>query len=365
MSSVGIIVALKIGYLLLAWGLLGIIYWLAPRAEAERSLEKRFRALMLFRTVNILSIIGYVFFEVRWPLWLWLTQTQPLITAFLWGDLVNFSLLIGYLSGMLFLIYWYDRKTKGIVSGFGSYLMQYGYFWVFVINILVVLRLDYYYLPLMPEDSAVGYRWVLEVGAVALLIGLQLIAHLLRGLKMVPADPEVERLVREVAAQFNVRVSRVKIWRLEKVINAFATGIFFKKIYLTEAMVYSLTPDDLKMIVGHECAHFKRKHLEWRAVCISGLVVLGSFLAETRPDLPLLFLILYLALALIVYKMVARFQEYEADRVAALKLGGGRKMAAALARLSAPVKFGKIFKWLVGHPDIDTRIKRLILADQG
>lgn len=359
MTNTGIIIGLKFSYLLLAWGLLGVICWLVPKPGTEGFQEKRFQAVMIFRTVNVLLIVGYVFFEVKWPLWLELAQTRRLLPAYLLGDLVNFTFLIWYLAGMLFLTYQIDRKTKGIGSGFGSYLMQYGYFWLFIINIFVVLRLDYYYLPLISTNLPTGYRWGLEAGALALVIGLQLLVLAARSLKMVPADPEVERLVREVAGEFKVRVKKVRIWRLERVLNAFATGFFLKNIYLTESLVNSLSADDLRMIVGHECAHFNRRHLPLRVVVIAGLVFLGSSLAEDFPEMPLLIYILFWVGAVLVYNLFSRFQEFEADRIAALKLGGGEQMAQALMRLAAPVRFGRLFRWLVGHPDLETRVKRL------
>lgn len=359
MNNSGIIIVLKLCYLLLAWGLLGIIYWSAPKPGVDRFQEKQFRTMMIYRTINALLIIGYAFLEVKWPLWLELAQTRGLLRAYLLGDLVNFSLLIWYLMGMLYLNFRFDQKTRWIGSGFGSYLMQYGYFWLFIINIFVILRLDYYYLPLVPPNLPAVYRWALEGGALALMVGLQLLVLWLRRSKMIPADPEIERLVRKVAGEFKVRVKKVRIWQLERVLNAFATGIFLKNIYLTESLVNSLSLDDLRMIVGHECAHFKRRHLELRAAVIAGLFFLGSSLAEDYPDLPLSIYILYWVGAVLAYNLYARFQEFEADRIAALKLGDGTRMAEALARLGSSVNFGRIFKWLVGHPDMEARVKRL------
>ncbi len=359
MNNTEIIIILKFSYLLLALGLLGVILWLASKSGGVLFQEKRFRMIMFFRTVNVLLIVGFAFFELKWSLWLWLAETRELIPAYLLGDLVNFTLLVVYLTGMLYLSYRIDRKMKGISSGFGSYLMQYGYFWLFIINIFVVLRLDYYYLPLIPESFPKGYRWAVEAGAIALLLGLQLVALWVRRLKMIPAGPKVEHLVREVAGKLKVKIRKIRIWKLEGVINAFATGIFVKNIFLTETLVNSLSPDDLRMIVGHECAHFKRHHLELRVIFIIGLIFLGSSLAEDFPEMPLPIYGLYWVAAVLAYQMFARFQEYEADKVAAQKLGGSEQMAQALTRIASPVRFGRFFKWLIGHPDLEARLRKL------
>lgn len=364
MNNTGILIILKLGYILLSLGLLGVFVWLAPTPGEAHFLDKRFRMMMAFRTVNVIFITGFVFLELRWPLWLRLTQTRKLLSAYLLGDLVNAAILVWYFVGMLYLKYLMDRKTKGLSPGFSSYCAQYGYFWLFIFNLLVILRLEYYYLPLIPEDWPLGYRWSLEIGSLVILVGLQLLVLLMRSLKMVPAGPEVEELVRIVADEFRVKIRKVRIWRLERVINAFATGIFRKNIYLTETLVNSLTLADLRMIVGHECAHFKKRHLELRVIFILGLIFLGSSLAEAFPELPLPVYGLYLVVAVFFYNLFARFQEFEADRIAALKLGGGERMAQALMRIVAPIKFGRFFKWLVGHPDLEARIIRLEKLDK-
>lgn len=314
---------------------------------------------MVFRTVNVIFITGFVFLELKWPLWWQLVPTRKLLSAYLLGDLVNFTILAWYFVGMLYLKYLMDRKTKGLSPGFSSYCAQYGYFWLFIINLLVVLRLEYYYLPLIPEDCPLGYRWSLEIGSLVIVIGLQFLALSVRSLKMVPAGPEVEGLVRMVADEFGVKIRKVQIWRLERVINAFAFGIFKKSIYLTETLVKSLDPADLRMIVGHECAHFKKRHLELRVIFILGLIYFGSSLAEAFPGLPLSVYGLYSVVAVFFYNLFARYQEFEADRIAALKLGGGERMAQALMRIAAPIKFGSFFKWFVGHPDLEARIIKL------
>lgn len=364
MNAVWTVIGLKMAYLILAWGLLGVIHRLIPKPGSVRFQERRFRMMMVFRTVNILLIIGFAFLEVKWPLWLWLARTRRLLSAYLLGDLVNFTLLAGYLLGMLYLAFRLDQKTKGIGLGFGSYLMQYGYFWLFVINIFVFLRLDCYYLPLIPGNFPRAYRWGLEAGAMALIVGLQLIALWVRRLRMVPAGPEVERLVREIAGKFKVKIGKIRIWKLEGVINAFATGIFIRNIYLTETMINSLSPDALRMIVGHECAHFKRRHLEIRIGLIIGLFFLGSSLVEDYPEIPIAVYGSYWIGAVLVYQMIARFQEYQADKMAALKLGGVEGMAQALMMVASPVKFGRFFGWLLGHPDLEARLNKLKMIRQ-
>ena len=360
LDNTGIIIFSKICYILLSLGLLGVfVFWLAPRPGVGHFLDRRFRVMMFFRTANVIFIAGFVFWELKLPLWWRLAPTRRLLSAYLLGDLANFTILAWYLMGVLYLKYLMDRKTKGLSPGFGSYCAQYGHFSLMVIDLLLILRLEYYYLPLMLEVCPLGYHWSLKIGSLVIVIGLQLLVLLVRSLKMVPAGPEVEGLVKVVADEFKVKIRRVRIWRLERVMNAFAFGIFRKSIYLTETLVESLDSADLQMIVGHECAHFKKHHLELRVILILGLISLGSLLAEAFPGLPLLVYGLYFVVAVLCYNLFARFQEFEADRIAALKLGGGDRMAQALMRIVAPITLGPFFKWLVGHGDLETRIIKL------
>jgi Zn-dependent protease with chaperone function len=185
----------------------------------------------------------------------------------------------------------------------------------------------------------------------------------IRQLKMVATGPELRAIVAEVAACFKVKVKKVKIWKLDRVSNAFSSGLFFQSIFLTATLVDSVSPDDLKMILGHECVHFKRQHLKIRVLVITVLIYLWSTLMEDYPDLNWLVHIAFALVAIIIYQAIARRQELKADQLAAEMLGGKDKMAAALTRLmglsAAPPKFGFIMGLLLGHPDLETRVKWL------
>jgi Zn-dependent protease with chaperone function len=185
----------------------------------------------------------------------------------------------------------------------------------------------------------------------------------IRQLKMVATGPELRAIVAEVAACFKVKVKNVKIWKLDRVSNAFSSVLFFHSIFLSATLVDSISPDDLNMILGHECAHFKRQHLKIRVLVIAILIYLGSTLMEEYPDLNLLIYIAFALVAIIIYQAIARRQELMADRLAAEILGGRDKMAATLTRLmglsAVPLKFGFIMGLLLGHPDLETRVRWL------
>lgn len=363
MNRIPELIGLRIVYIIFAGLMLYLIRAAAPKPGGGNYPVKRFRHLLIMRYGSFLLIAGYVLLVLYYPLWILIQTRDSLVGALLLDDLFSLVLLLTFLLFFLWQLYQMDRETKTIRSSFGSYLMQYGYFWLFVLNILIFLRMDYFYLPLLPGNLPLA-GWIgVEAGVAAVFILLQLLVLFVRRLKMAPAGPELKALVEEVAGHFKIKVRGIRIWRLERVANAFATGLFFRSIFLTEELINSTTPEDLRMIVGHECAHFKRRHLETRMVVIGGLLFLGSYLLEEYPDLHWLFFVIFGLTAIIIFKLISRRQEFEADRLAAKLLGGGEKMAEALTRVfeqnSAPGNFGLIIRILVGHPDLAARVKAL------
>ena len=324
--------------------------------------ERRFRHLLSFRFSNYLLLIGFILILLAKPLWIWLLK-WGVLAALLIEDGLSLIGLVAFFLFFLWQSYLLDRQTKAITASYPSYLMQYGYFWLIILNILLFLRLDYYYLPLIPGNLGWSSNWLIELGLVAIFIGLQLLVIWARRLKMVPASPELEQLVREVAQRLRVKLKRVRIWKLERVGNAFATGVFFKSVFLTESLVSSASQQDLRMILGHECAHFKQHHLEVRVMLIGCLIFFGSSLIEDFPDLHWFYYLVYGLLAFLIFKAVSRAQEFAADRLAARRLDGPEAMIAALNQVFGvnltPVRFGPVTRLLLGHPDLEERIKKL------
>jgi Zn-dependent protease with chaperone function len=357
------IIGLRVGYILIAGLVLYFIRTAAPVPGAGNYSQKRLRHMMIFRYANFLFIIGYVLLVLVNPLWVWLQFSRVPLVALLWDDLVNLILLAGLLLFYLYQSYRLDRRVKMISSSFGSYLMQFGYFWLFVLNIIIFFRVDNFYLRMVPENLPVVREIGVETVVTVLFIGLQLLVLFVRKLKMSAVGPELQALVREVAGHFKVKVRIIRIWRLERVSNAFAAGLIFRGIFLTEELVNSASREDLRMIVGHECAHFKRRHLEVRMIVIMVLLYLGSSLLEGYPDLNWMVYGLYGLVAILIYKSISRAQELDADKLAAKLLGGPEEMAGALARVLAqnatPGKFGLIIRLLIGHPDLAARVKAL------
>lgn len=346
---------LKLGYLLLAFFILALVRRLITGADKEQ------RYQMMFRFINILLLIGFLVLELIWPLWVWLPVEMKLIPALIMADLMNLVLLSGYLLFFLYQSFLLSRKIRVLREGFGSYLLQYGYIWLSVLNLIIFLRVDYFYMPMVPGNLP-WYRQVfIETVVIAFFIVLQCLALFVRRLRMAEAVPELRQLVAEVAGHFRMKVKVVRVWRLDGVKNACAGGLWMRSIFLTETLVNSTSRDDLRMIVGHECVHLKKRHLWVRVGLILGLVWLGSLFIEDFEEWRWLTVFGYTIMAYLIYQFVSRYQELQADLLAARLLGDSEAMANALLRnfSNGFNRFGPVTKLLMGHPDLGERVRRL------
>jgi len=346
---------LKLVYLLLAFLILTLLRQFIALPDRQR------RYQLIFGYVNIMLLTGYLFLELKWPLWVWPQLRNRLIPTLVIGDAVNLMLIAGYLLFFLYQSYRLARKTRFLAQGFGSYLLQYGYIWLFVINLLIYLRLDYFYLTTLPGNLP-WYRQALIESAVTVgFVILQWLVLRLRRLKMTEAEPELRKLVLEVAGRFKVKVSAVRVWHLDGVRNAFLSGFLIPSIFITETLLRTASRADLRMIVGHECAHLKKKHLLVRVALILVLVWVGSnFIEEYTGKWIWPAGFLYILLAIFLYQYLSRRQELQADLLAAKFLDGGESMANALAGVfGTGNRYGPLTRLLIGHPDQAERIKKL------
>jgi Zn-dependent protease with chaperone function len=315
-----------------------------------------------FKVLNILLIIGYIVLILQLPVWMGrhFILSLPFILT---DDIFAILLLAGYIFCFLRLSFHLQYPATIATYPFGSYLMQYGYIWLFILNILIFMRIDSYYLPLVTGSLSKFQQIIIEFIVFAVFMLLQLGVVNIRKIRMITAPPELQAMVMEVAACLKIRIKEVRIWKLDRIINAYSAGLLRHSIFLTEALIDSSDPQDLKMILAHECAHFKRHHLVRRALTILALVYLGTTLMDDYPRLPWPVYLAFSAVAFLTYQAIARRQELMADKLAGELLGGASRMADALERTfgcsSAPTRFGKISGLLLGHPDLATRLKRL------
>lgn len=353
----------KLGGLILACLILRFWVLLAPRPEVSDFPAKRWRHLLGFRFLYGLLLAAYLWILLKWPL-AGAPQHRQSLTALWIDDALNLSGIAAYLLCFLYHSYSLERRYHYIGRGFGDFLAQNVYIQLTVLGGLVFLRLDVTYLPFLSDRGVWHFDPVfLETVLVVLFILFQLFVIRLRMSRMEPAGPDLRALVADVAGRVGVKVRILRIWRWDGMINAYTGGILFPGIFLTELLVATAAPGDLRMVVGHECAHLKLHHPLIRIAYVAVTTYLGSWLWDELPAYSRIWIYGFALLAFLGYQAMARFQEFQADALSARMLGGERQMIRALIRIfgthSVPNHFGAFIRFLVGHPDLAARVNRL------
>jgi Zn-dependent protease with chaperone function len=169
--------------------------------------------------------------------------------------------------------------------------------------------------------------------------------------------------------------------------NAVVIGFFapLRSLLLTDRLIRDLPPEQLKLIVLHEIAHIRRKHLWLRMLAvIPGWLVAAAMLRTfgTGPLWLLLSNASAIAATLLMLRISAHETEFDADRAAcelAMQINGrclqpeetslrsaaapptavaaADALAAALRRVTEGHGGADRASWL--HPSVDTRCERL------
>lgn len=151
--------------------------------------------------------------------------------------------------------------------------------------------------------------------------------------------------------------------------NAYATGIFSsnKVILLSEALINNLKEEDIKNIIFHEYAHLKNNHLFIlflsNVLCCSISVFSSSYfypVFETT-NYPGLLVALHGAmfgiLFIIIPGLVQRQLEYNADKYAAIAVGGNM-YGKSLMNLNTITNKG-LEKKVIHYPHLNDRLKHV------
>ena len=214
------------------------------------------------------------------------------------------------------------------------------------------------------------------------------------------ADPELERIVAELAATANVPVPRIYLID-EAAPNAFATGRnpAHSVVAVTTGIRSILTERELRAVLAHEMSHVANRDILIASVAAAIATVVsfvatalqwGVMLGGRRDDdrgggsaIGALALAIVAPIAATVIQLaISRQREYLADATGARRSGDPLALASALAKLErgnrrAPMAaspttsslfitapssaaFGSsVASWFSTHPPIPERIKRL------
>ena len=236
-------------------------------------------------------------------------------------------------------------------------------------------------LPIMAWSAAVAYLqlspWgdldkflLLFLGYLFALYSLSpLMIRLSQPTEILPSEHPVTVMALALCRDASVRVSGIRLLKLgeARVANAMVSGLlpWYRCIYVTDRMLETFTPEEIRTILAHEVGHVKKMHLWWYlALGFAGMLVMGQArdLLATLLNMPNsmlpgnLALLLWLGLG---FPFFSRVFERQADRYAVALTGDAKTFARALEKLATvncSVKSTGIGEWFGSHPDIAKRV---------
>lgn len=180
-----------------------------------------------------------------------------------------------------------------------------------------------------------------------------------------------------VAARYRVKVRGPLLWRTQgSTVNAAILGIVypFRYMLFTDALLERLPQDQVEGVIAHEVAHVKLRHMLWQAVTVlASAFTIGWFLEAAsyftgrHPAVELWGTVTALGGTLLIFGMVSRRFEWQADAFALRHLSGSaphatldaaQTMVGALGAV-ATLNGLSITRFGFRHGSILTRQRRL------
>ena len=236
-------------------------------------------------------------------------------------------------------------------------------------------------LPIMAWSAAVAYLqlsfWddldkflLLFLGYLFALYSLSpLMIRLAQPTETLPPEHPVTVMALALCRDAGVRVSGIRLLKLgeARIANAMVSGLlpWYRCIYVTDHMLATFTPEEIRTILAHEVGHVKKMHLwAYLGLGFAGMLVMGQArdLLAALLDMPNsllpgnLALLLWLGLA---FPFFSRVFERQADRYAVALTGDAQNFTRALEKLASvncaarSTGFGE---WFGSHPDIAKRV---------
>ena len=136
------------------------------------------------------------------------------------------------------------------------------------------------------------YAWAASLGevgtvlaAMLVVIAAPLLSRLVLDVEPLAAGPQRDVLV-NVCRRHRVKVRELLIWNTHgSMINAAVLGMIgrIRYVLLTDALLESMTPRQVEIVMAHEIGHVRRHHMPWLFVSLLAAITLGMLpLLATR-----------------------------------------------------------------------------------
>ncbi|QDU25618.1 Protease HtpX [Anatilimnocola aggregata] len=221
----------------------------------------------------------------------------------------------------------------------------------------------------LPQESA----WLLAIPLLLIIsLGLPLLLSRLWATSDLPVG-ELRTNLESISHELKTPLTRLLVWHTQgRMANAAVAGLsrYCRYLFLTDALLVQLTPDEIAAVCRHELGHLQRKHLLQRLLllvipalawfAIQSFFAIDVDLLSTYSPYSLAVSAGYLAYAAIVIGLVSKWLEYDADLSAVydsqgnLNADSARDLIHALVVLQGPHRDSRFTHWL--HPPTADRV---------
>ena len=128
------------------------------------------------------------------------------------------------------------------------------------------------------------YAWAASMGevgtvlaAVAVVVAAPLLSRLVLDVEPLAEGPQRDVLV-NVCRRHRVKVRELLIWNTHgSMINAAVLGMVgrIRYVLLTDALLESMTPRQVEIVMAHEIGHVRQHHMPWLLVSLLAAITLG------------------------------------------------------------------------------------------
>ncbi|XZE54499.1 M48 family metalloprotease [Planctomycetaceae bacterium SH139] len=264
--------------------------------------------------------------------------------------------------------------TRWLQYLINMFRMQAAWLVVPVLVLLTLVDICQFALGIDPASGAM-------VGGLCALIALPLLLPMILGKiwKLHPIeDPRLADWCQQLLTATRVRGLKILRWETggsfcTAMVAGFLPG--FRRLLLSDALLWRLTPAQTAMVVLHELAHVRRFHLPLRLFVLLPVWLVASgitMLFEHFAYADMIGIAAGLAMSLVTLRWVAYRTELDADAVAvklavaisgkvpgvpATAVDAGETLAQALLAVTADQPAARKATWL--HPSIDDRCRAL------
>lgn len=296
---------------------------------ARNKFLKRYYRLLTIHRVLLVAAYGLSLHWLQWPVVIGKTWSMAN-----WVLMDEFLMLLPFLLALVLswvALFRVDKRLRGATWGLGEYLVFHSrhYLGVIVLPIFFFFALfDIASLLLGSRLEDPFVHWPL---AVALVLSMYAFAPL--GLRVIwrttpLPDGPLRRDLEAMMQRVGLRCRDILVWETGggRIANACIAGVFpgLRYVFLSDALLWNLAPDEIAAIFGHELGHAKHRHIPFYVVfCLAfaffsaAIEANAGSLVKGAP-LALLTLVLYWG---VIFGFLSRRLERQADIYGARLVG--------------------------------------------